>query len=407
MALPTPVRALLTALVTTWRPVLSLAAGALAFAVTDKMSSTERDSSSPLVAQRRRARRLKRRARALNKPTGARGARKGKKTKSYALGVVVAMYDDGVFAGKPLAIVHGKPAFARAYDAAKKSTALDRVVVATDDYRISEVARQYNAEVVMITEEVAGGGKDASRAVADAARATGGGWDCVCAVGADEPMIDTEVIDACIMELDNNGDEWCVMSTALAAMDEEEIERDSRPKCVFDVNGFALYFSGSVIPARMDDRKQTLDANGMVIRESVGNYWHQLGVTVYDADYLRMLQASEPTPLQRQEKLEVLNTLENGYKIKVVTVDYVAPKICVPEDIPRVEAVLAKRMEEKRVALAKSASLKRRGGSKAGSKTATPTDSPTLNSTLTRAIDATDADGEYSASENQTASERE
>ena len=405
--LPPPVRALLAALVTKWRPVLSLAAGALAFTVTDKVSSTERDSRSPVVAQRRRARRLKRRARALN--AGSKGARGTKKSKSYALGVIVAVYDDGVFAGKPLAIVHGKPAFARAYEAAKKSTALDRVVVVTDDYRISEVARQFNAEVVMITEEMNGEGRgSASRAAACAARATGGGWDAVCAVGADEPMIETEVIDACIMELENNGDEWCVMSTALAAMDEEEIARDSRPKCVFDVNGFALYFSGSLIPARMDERKQTLDANGVSVRESVGNYWHQLGVTVYDADYLRMLQASDPTPLQKQENLEMLNTLENGYKIKVVTVDYVAPKICVPEDIPRVEAVLAKRIEEKRTV--KNATLRRRGSMRgSASALASLTDSPKKEkSAPVRTIDlATDANGEYSASENHTASERD
>lgn len=378
------------------RAFVALAFGALAFALTDVHARVSSSSSRTSSAGRRRttnrqARRWRARARARARgrddddvaskdTTGdmeTDDERKGARRRAgYALGVIIAPYGDDenarAFDGKALALVHGKHAFARAFDSAKQAKALDRVVVVTDDYRVSEIARGYNAEVVMVAagEGATGrGGRERSRAsmANEAARATGGGWDYVCVIGADEPLVESDVIDACAMELERSADEWCVACVAVGACEEDEIASDARPKCVFDAHGFAMYFSRTTIPARrFRAANANLDASvGTPTKsESAANYWHQLGVAAYDADYLRMLCASDPTPLQRQERLEVLNTLENGYKIKVVKVDYAAPNIQTPADIPRVEAVLAKRIEEKRQASLRQATLKRKNGAK-------------------------------------------
>jgi len=48
---------------------------------------------------------------------------------------------------KNLLLMHGKPLIAHTIEAALKSTAIDRVIVSTDDEEIACVARQYGAEV--------------------------------------------------------------------------------------------------------------------------------------------------------------------------------------------------------------------------------------------------------------------
>jgi 3-deoxy-manno-octulosonate cytidylyltransferase (CMP-KDO synthetase) len=50
----------------------------------------------------------------------------------------------------------------------------------------------------------------------------------------------------------------------------------------------------------------------------------------------------KPTPLEKLEKLEQLRVLENGYKIKVVPVDYEPIGVDIPADLQKVIASLTK-----------------------------------------------------------------
>jgi len=384
-AVPRLVVTLANALTDKWRVAASLTAGIAGFVVAGAIEDGAGAGGGPggFIArltggangeghataarlERRRARRAKQKQRAREKAKRAEGGSDGSAVgmkkgggpahTSYALGVVVASYEsvDRMYPGRPLAVVHGKPAFARAAESAKRSTRLDRVVVATDDFRIVEAAKEYGLETVLVTSDCEG---TLSAMACEAARLTGGGWDYVCACGADEPLIESEAFDACMLEMEQNLDEWCVAATCVAAMEiggGADSKESSRPKCVADKQGFAMYVSNGLIPVRGKVGTKTLTREQSLTPASVkeakamkdlaSSYWQQVEIMCWDADYLRIICSAEKTPLQAIENLEILNTLENGYKVRVTPIGYTAPRLYVPGDLKVVEETLVTRI---------------------------------------------------------------
>ena len=62
--------------------------------------------------------------------------------------VIPARYGSSRLPGKPLLDIHGKSMVQRVWEQAQQSDA-ERVVIATDDERIAEIARAFGAQVCM------------------------------------------------------------------------------------------------------------------------------------------------------------------------------------------------------------------------------------------------------------------
>ena len=97
-------------------------------------------------------------------------------------------------------------------------------------------------------------------------------------------------------------------------------------------NGRGLYFSKEVIPfvpAGAADRP----------------VYHHVGLYAYRPEALRRYMAFAPGPLERSEGLEQLRFLENGIDVQCVVVESRQSmfwEVNNPEDVPRVEAALAR-----------------------------------------------------------------
>lgn len=378
-------RAMCAFVLSRWRVVVSLAVGVVAFARVDAVA--------PARGKRRRGFRRRSRARAsrfrggrarlqrMGSSTIARGVeedetsreeeareRRGKSrdgtrrrrraSEAFALGVVYAPYEDGseqTFAGKPLCVVHGKPAVARVVETMKMSERADRVVVATDDYRVVEAAKEYGAETVLVSTEVK---RTLSAYAREAANMTGGGWDLVCVVDVEECMLDVDSVDACVLAMEIEDEDGCAAATCAAATDPARIELETRPKCVEDAHGYAMYLSRATIPAIGVKERETMPGEldltptkwqdkDREIRLS-RPHTHVLGAVCYDAAYLRFFvdDKAEPTPLQRMENIDALRILETGYGLRVCHVNYPAPALKTPADVPELERLLQRRLLE-------------------------------------------------------------
>jgi 3-deoxy-manno-octulosonate cytidylyltransferase (CMP-KDO synthetase) len=101
---------------------------------------------------------------------------------------------------------------------------------------------------------------------------------------------------------------------------------------VTDREGFALYFSRSVIPFVRGKEQQEW------LRHFP--YLKHLGIYAYRRDILREVTLLPQSPLELAESLEQLRWLENGYRIRVGITEVETVGIDTPEDLQRAEAFL-------------------------------------------------------------------
>jgi len=109
----------------------------------------------------------------------------------------------------------------------------------------------------------------------------------------------------------------------------EQVVNANSPKIVTDVNGYAMYFSRSVIP---------------YIRGKEQAEWIQhfpflkhIGLYAYRREVLAEITKLPQSPLELAESLEQLRWLQNGYRIKVGLTDVETVGIDTPDDLARAE----------------------------------------------------------------------
>ncbi len=245
--------------------------------------------------------------------------------KPKVLAVVPARYASTRFPGKIIAPAAGKPVVYHTYLQAQKATLVDEVLIATDAEEVVEALRPYDARVVMTRKDHPSG----TDRIAEIAANTDA--EIIVNVQGDEPLIDPKTIDDTVRPLLDDPD--LPMSTARNLITlPEQIENPSVVKVVCDVRGYALYFSRWPIPYIRDAADRGAAATC---------YWQHVGIYVYRRDFLLRFAKMPQTPLEKLEKLEQLRVLENGLKIAVVDTEYDSVGVDTPEDLERVNALLA------------------------------------------------------------------
>ena len=241
------------------------------------------------------------------------------------LGLIPARYASSRFPGKPLHLIAGKPLLQHVVERCQQAGTLSEVIVATDDARIAEVARKF-CRVEMTSDQHPSGTDRIAEVVARCA------CDAAVNIQGDEPLIDPAVIDAVARALDG-----AAMSTAATPIrDFAEYDNPNVVKVVVNRAGRALYFSRRTIPF-------VRDAASRPVAEQLAAFpfLKHLGIYGYRRDTVLQLVKFPVSPLEAAEKLEQLRALDHGIDIAVVTVDYDSIGVDVPEDVARVEKLLA------------------------------------------------------------------
>ena|ERR1035437_342930 len=238
------------------------------------------------------------------------------------IGVIPARFGSTRLMGKPLADIGGKPMLRHTWENAKKSKLLQEVVIAVDDEKVAQVAKDFGAKVY-ITPKNVNTGTDriaiVAKLIPDA--------HIIVNIQGDEPFIKGRMIDQAIEPLLFDPS---VNVTTLAKKIEtvEELKAVSIPKVVFDYNNFAMYFSRSPIPF-VRGVKTNLE------RIQKCDIYKHIGLYVYTRDSLLAYTRLTPTDLELAEQLEQLRMLENGFKIKVVVTEYENLAVDTPDDLER------------------------------------------------------------------------
>jgi 3-deoxy-manno-octulosonate cytidylyltransferase (CMP-KDO synthetase) len=243
------------------------------------------------------------------------------------IGVIPARYASSRFPGKPLAILGGKPMIQRVYE--QVAQVLDDVYVATDDQRIFDTVTAFGGQVVMTSPDH----KSGTDRIQEAVTTIGGDFDVVVNIQGDEPFIQRSQIETVCRCFEDPQTQIATLGKPFTVeMGIEALENPNSPKVVLDNQGYAMYFSRSIIPFIRGKEKV----------EWPGRYpfLKHIGLYAYRTEVLAEITRLPQSSLETAESLEQLRWLQNGYKIKVGTTDVETIGIDTPADLARAEEFL-------------------------------------------------------------------
>ena len=219
--------------------------------------------------------------------------------------VIPARFASSRLPGKPLCDIGGKTMIERVYQQALQSGA-SRVVVATDDARVAAAVDGFGGEVCMTSAAHNSG----TERLAEVVQKLGLDADTVVVnVQGDEPFIPPLIIRQVAENLASQ--HKAQMATlAVPLSDSEEIANPNIVKVVSDKDGYALYFSRSVIP---------FDRDG-ITRSTLAQYYRRhIGIYAYRAGFIQQYVSWPASTLEQIESLEQLRVLWHGQAIHVDT----------------------------------------------------------------------------------------
>lgn len=240
--------------------------------------------------------------------------------------IIPSRFGSTRFYGKPLAFLAGKCMIQRVYEQAKKNSAVEQVVLTTDDQRIADAAESFGCQAVMTSSDIRSGTDRVAKASELIHLSPD---DIVINIQGDQPIFNPECLDELTAPL--LAHPGLGMSTlAFKIKNKREITDPKDVKVTFDKNGFALYFSRSQIPFPRDKKTKT-------------DFYKHLGFYAYRKRFLDKIACLDTGALENTEKLEQLRVLENGYKIKVIITEHDSPEVDLPEDIARIEKIISEK----------------------------------------------------------------
>jgi 3-deoxy-manno-octulosonate cytidylyltransferase (CMP-KDO synthetase) len=238
------------------------------------------------------------------------------------IAVIPARYASTRFPAKLMQDLGGKTVILRTYEAAINTNLFDDVFVVTDsDLIYDEIVSNGGKAIRSIKEHESG-----SDRIAEAVENLD--VDIVINVQGDEPFIDKEPLAKVIEVFKNDLKKQVDLASLMREItNEDEINNPNNVKVVVDQNGFALYFSRSVIPYPRET--------------NVGvRYMQHIGIYAFRKQALLDFYSLPMKSLEASEKLEQLRYLEFGKRIKMVETTHVGIGIDTIEDLEKAREML-------------------------------------------------------------------
>ena len=238
------------------------------------------------------------------------------------IAVIPARYASTRFHAKLMADLCGKTVILRTYEASKNTALFDDVFVVTDSDIIYKEITSHGGKAIMSVKEHESGSDRIAEAIADM------DVDIVVNVQGDEPFMEKAPLQRLLSAFDGDDSKTIDLASLMRNItDDDEIKNPNNVKVVTDQNGFALYFSRSVIPYARDANAAT-------------KYFQHIGVYAFRKSALLDFAQLPVKSLEASEKLEQLRYLEFGKKIKMIETSHTSIGIDTFEDLQKARQIL-------------------------------------------------------------------
>lgn len=235
---------------------------------------------------------------------------------SRILGIIPSRYQSTRFLGKSLIDIKGKTMIQRVYEESLKSN-LTNVIVATDNDLISKHLEQSSIVYEMTSNQHYTG----TDRCCEVALRHYEEYDFVINIQGDLAIFDYQMINK-IIDYSN----YDIVTLKKEIKDVNDINSNSIVKVVTDNYDNSLYFSRLPIPYNMDGNAK---------------YYKHIGLYGFRINTLIDLCKLSPTKLEKNESLEQMRWMENGYRIKTIETDLDCVSIDTPEDYEKVLKILS------------------------------------------------------------------
>ncbi len=231
------------------------------------------------------------------------------------IAVIPARYNSTRFPAKLMQDLGGKTVILRTYQAALETQLFDDVFVVTDSSLIFDEIISNSGKAIMSIKEHESGSDRIAEAVENLE------VDIVINVQGDEPFINKEPLEALINVFKVDVEQKVDLASVMCQItDKEAINNPNNVKVITDQQGFALYFSRSVIPFPRE--------------ENVGvRYMKHIGIYAFRKQALLDFYNLPMLSLEASEKLEQLRYLEYGKRIKMIETNHIGIGIDTLEDL--------------------------------------------------------------------------
>ena len=241
------------------------------------------------------------------------------------IGVIPTRWGSTRFPGKCIAPIAGKPMIQRVIERALQATQLSRIIIATDDDRITQVVQSLNLshiDIVMTNPDHPSGTDRIAEAIQSIPA------DACINIQGDEPLIDPTLIDQLAHALQDP--QWQMVTAVTPISNWDEVNDPSVVKALFDQTGTALYFSRAPIP-HLRQPQSDFPPN---------TYWRHIGIYGYQRTFLETLVNTPPAPLEQLEKLEQLRALHIGARIRILQTHEFGIGVDTPVDLIKAEQLI-------------------------------------------------------------------
>lgn len=235
------------------------------------------------------------------------------------VGIIPARLGSQRLARKVLRELHGKLLIEHVYSRARLCDSLDELWIATDSEEVLKECQRRKLPALMTSERHLSGTDRVHEVMTKKAA------DIYVNIQGDEPLVRPEHLENLLKPFFSRKD--VRVATLKTKISNETASSPNVVKVVTDQEGWALYFSRSVIPFdREGSRKHIL-------------YKH-LGFYAYTQEALEQFHKLSPSSLEQIEKLEQLRFLENHVPIFVSETAFDSIGVDTEEDLQRAEALL-------------------------------------------------------------------
>lgn len=242
------------------------------------------------------------------------------------LALIPARMGSSRFPGKPMAPILGKPMIGHVLERVARNKLLTAVAVATCDREIADYVKSIGGRAIMTGSHHERASDRCAEALHVIEKEGGVRFDIVVMVQGDEPMTHPDMISEAVQPMIE--DPTLKITNLLGQIaSTTEFEDRNCIKVVCDLQGNALYFSREPIPTR-----------SKVAQIPMGK---QVCVIPFRRDFLLEYTRLAPTALEIAESVDMMRVLEHGMKVRMVPTSHNTMAVDTPEDLVRVERVMA------------------------------------------------------------------